>query len=235
MGLLRMIGVRKSRKRMLTRDAVRWSSTDILPWKGRVARLRRAGWGEPKPARLGLTPLPRAKRRADPGPALGSRTDLLHDIRGSALVEGAVLLPLLCILVFGVYEFSWFFYQQHVASTGIRDAARYLSRVIDPCRNSSTAWVTAEGYAKNLATTGSITGGPPRIRGWGPSMVTLRCTTIENPVEVDGLQAYRGPRSIHVVTVSTRFTDPSLGFFRILGLQPPLISVSHSERAIGPG
>ena len=66
-------------------------------------------------------------------------------------------------------------------------------------------------------------------------MVSLRCATIENPIGLDGLQAYRGPRSIQVVTVSTRFTDPSLGFFSILGLQPPLISVSYSERAIGPG
>jgi TadE-like protein len=167
--------------------------------------------------------------------AFAHLTDLVRDTRGSALVEGAVLLPLLCVLVFGVYEFSWFFYQQHVASTGIRDAARYLSRVSDPCQDTSRAWLTAEGYAKNLATTGSITGGPPRIRGWSPTMVSLRCTSIENPIELDGLQAYRGQRSIHVVTVSTRFTDPSLGFFGILGLRPPLISVSHSERAIGPG
>jgi hypothetical protein len=37
------------------------------------------------------------------------------------------------------------------------------------------------------------------------------------------------------VTVSSRFADPSLGFFRFLGFDPPFISVSHSERAIGPG
>src|SRR5215470_17190127 len=162
-------------------------------------------------------------------------TALLHDTDGSALVEGAVLLPLLCVLVFGVYEFSWFFYQQHIASTGIRDAARYLSRAADPCNDASRVWVTAEGYAKNLATTGSITGGPPRIRGWSPAMVNLRCSAIVNPIEVDGLQGYRGPQSIHVVTVSTRFADPSLGFFRFLGMEPPFISVSHSERATGPG
>ena len=162
-------------------------------------------------------------------------TNLLRDIRGSALVEGAVLLPLLCVLVFGVYEFSWFFYQQHIASTGIRDAARYLSRAADPCNDASRVWVTAEGYAKNLATTGSITGGPPRIRGWSPATVSLRCSAIENPIEVDGLPGYRGPQTIHVVTVSTRFADPSLGFFRFLGMEPPFISVSHSERATGPG
>jgi hypothetical protein len=37
------------------------------------------------------------------------------------------------------------------------------------------------------------------------------------------------------VTASTRFRDPALGFFGLLGLQSPAISVSHSERVIGPG
>ena len=53
---------------------------------------------------------------------------LSGDKDGSALVEGAVLVPLLFVLLFGVYEFSWFFYQQHLVSTGVRDAARYLAR-----------------------------------------------------------------------------------------------------------
>ena len=65
---------------------------------------------------------------------------LLGDKDGSALVEGAVLVPLLFVLLFGVYEFSWFFYQQHLVSTGIRDAARYLARVIDSCNAFSPAW-----------------------------------------------------------------------------------------------
>ena len=114
-------------------------------------------------------------------------------------------------------------------------AARYLSRAGDPCQPNSRIWLTAEGYAKNLATSGAITGGPPRIRGWTPAMVSLRCTAVANPVELDGLPAYRGAGLIPIVTVSTRFPDPSLGFFRVLGLRPPLIAVSHSERATGPG
>ena len=160
---------------------------------------------------------------------------LLHDTRGSALVEGAVLVPLLFILLFGVYEFSWFFYQQHVVSTGIRDAARYLSRASHPCEGASRVWAEELAYAKNLATTGSIRGGAARVRGWTAAMVSLRCTAIDNQVELDGLQAYRGPQLIHVITVSTRFVDPALGFFQFLGLRPPFISVSHSERAVGPG
>ncbi len=148
---------------------------------------------------------------------------------GSALVEGAVLLPLLFVLMFGVYEFSWFFYQQHLISTGLRDAARYLARVSRPCDSNSPIWQAEEAYARNLATTGSITGGAPRVPGWTSGMVALRCTSIDNP------GAYRGGEVIYVVTASSRFSDPSLGFFPLLRLQPPAISASHSERAIGPG
>src|SRR5215475_500957 len=124
-----------------------------------------------------------------------------HD--GSALVEGAVLVPLLIVVLFGVYEFSWFFYQQHLASTGVRDAARYLARVNVPCDQDSPVWASQQAYAKNLATTGSIAGGSPRVKGWTTAMVTLRCHSIDNPIAPTGLSAYRGGPVIHVITVAS--------------------------------
>jgi Flp pilus assembly protein TadG len=160
---------------------------------------------------------------------------LWRDCEGSALVEGALLVPVLCALMFGIYEFSWLFYQQHLISTGLRDAARYLARSSDPCEGGSPNWLAAEEHAKNLATTGSINGGDARVKGWTAAMVTPLCRAVDNPSAPNGASAYRGRSTIYVVTVSTRFTDPSLGFFGFLGLQPPIISVAHSERAIGPG
>ena len=158
-----------------------------------------------------------------------------QDHEGSALVEGALLLPVLFLLMFGVYEFSWLFYQRHLISTGLRDAARYLARSPTPCDGTSPDWLAAEENAKNLATTGSISGGAARVKGWTAAMVTPLCTAVENPPGAKGLALYRGGPIIYVVTVSTRFTDHSLGFFGVLGLQPPIISVAHSERVIGPG
>ncbi len=159
---------------------------------------------------------------------------LARDESGSALVEGAVLLPLLVILFLGVFEFSWFFYQQHVVSTGLRDGARFLARTRDACEAVS-AWSVAQADARNLATTGSIFGGPQRVKGWTSNMVTTQCRPVANPIAADGLPAYRSNGSVFVVTLSTRFSDPSLGFFSLLRLQPPTIAVSHSERVIGPG
>jgi hypothetical protein len=160
---------------------------------------------------------------------------LLRDTDGSALVESAVLLPLLFVLLFGVYEFSWFFYQQHVASIGIRDAARYLARVKEPCNEGSPSWPLEQAFARNLASTGSVQGRIPRLNGWTPQMVVLRCTAIANPAGSTGLGAFRGREVIYVITASSRFVDQSLGFFAFLRLNIPVISVSHSERAIGSG
>jgi hypothetical protein len=161
---------------------------------------------------------------------------LLQDNDGSALVESAVLVPLLFALLFGVYEFSWFFYQQHIAAIGVRDAARYLARIGNPCDERSAAWPLELANARLLATTGSIRGDAPRVKGWAAAMVLVRCTAISNPAGPLGLRTYRsGGEVVYVITASTSFADPSLGFFAFLHLTPPVISVSHSERVVGPG
>jgi hypothetical protein len=182
------------------------------------------------------------KVRAVRGMNAARRVVSARDIRalwreqdGSALLEGAVVMPLLLALMLGVYEFSWYFYQQHLIAVGVRDAARYLARSSDPCDATSARWASEAVNAENLATTGFATGGPARVKGWTAGMVAIECTPIDNRTGLDGLRAYRGGSVIYVVTVSTKFTDPSLGFFGIFGLRPPVISVSHSERVIGPG
>jgi Flp pilus assembly protein TadG len=157
---------------------------------------------------------------------------LWRDQRGSALIEGAVVMPLLIALVFGVLEFSWLFYQQHLVAIGLHDAADFLARSPDPCDAVSRAWKVEEQHAKNLATRGSLSGGAARVRGWTAEMVMTKCTKIDNPVERNGLSRFRGA-SVYVVTASTKFTYPSLGFLNLLHLRSPVISASYSERAIG--
>jgi Flp pilus assembly protein TadG len=154
---------------------------------------------------------------------------LWRNSEGSALVEGALVLPILCMLVFGVFEFSWLFYQQHLISTGIRDAARYLARTATP--ND----LMIQTGAKNLATTGAIDGNTARVGGWWTRDVDITYASVDNPVGVNGLTPFRGGAVIQSVTVSTSFAVPSLGFFGLLGLKPPAFTVSHQERVIGPG
>ena len=154
---------------------------------------------------------------------------LWRDERGSALIEATVLTPVLFVLVFGVLEFSWYFYNQHRVSTGIRDAARYLSRVSDPTDRR------LQSNAKNLAVTGSISGGKARVEDWSTGEVTVDVKSIENPTRDDNSRRYRGDATIQVVTVSTTLAYPSLGLLGFLRLPPLEISIAHSARAIGPG
>jgi Flp pilus assembly protein TadG len=148
---------------------------------------------------------------------------------GSALIEGAIVVPLLLILVLGVFEFSWLIDQQHLISTGIHDAARYIAQSANP--ND----LTIQKRAKNLATTGAIDGDTARVKGWTAHDVSISYSSVENPVDVNGSTTFRGGAVIRSVTVSTTFSVPSLGFFGFLGLKPPALTVSHQERVIGPG
>jgi Flp pilus assembly protein TadG len=163
------------------------------------------------------------------------RRCLAADQDGSALLEGAVIIPVLLIFVLGVYEFSWFFYQQHLVSTGLRDAARYLARMSTTCASSTAGWTIAVANAGQLATTGSLAGGAARVKGWTNAAMKFDCRGTINATGPTGISSYRGGSEIYVITVSTRFADPSLGFLGLLGLSTPIISLAHSERMIGPG
>src|SRR5438552_1455072 len=154
---------------------------------------------------------------------------LWRNDEGSALIEGAILVPVLLVLVLGVLEFSWLIDQQHLISTGIHDAARYLARSANP--ND----VTIQKDAKTLATTGAIDGNTARVRGWTARDVNITYGSVKNPVGGNGLTAFRGGAVVESVTVSTTFTVPSLAFFGFLGLKPPALTVSHQERIIPPG
>src|SRR5262249_8317570 len=137
---------------------------------------------------------------------------------GSALVEGSIILPVLFILVFGLFEFSWMICQQHLILTGISDASRHIARSTTP--NDATI----KKVPQNLATTGAVDGDTPRVRGWTADDIDISYTFINNATDDNGLTNFRGGQVIESVTVSTTFTVPSLGFFGILKLSPPILN-----------
>jgi len=158
-----------------------------------------------------------------------------RDEAGSALVEGAIIIPVLFTLMFGVYDFSRFFYQQHLVTTGLSDAARYLARTSHACSDDLANRAILEANARRLAATGSIAGGAARVSGWTADMIEIRCSAVENPLGAGGLKTYRGGNLVFVVTAATRFRAASLGFVELLGFRAPAISAFHAERVIGPG
>jgi Flp pilus assembly protein TadG len=171
--------------------------------------------------------------------AIAKMVSLWRDDDGSALVEATIVMPLLISLFLSVFEFSWFFYNQQLVVSGLRDAARYMTRIEltngnrDPCAQKDQYGVLYTDDAANIATTAqSSAGGSARVTGWSPTDVTISCVAsaaLENGDYADGAAA------MTIIDVATRFADPSLGLFSSLGLKPPMLSFSHQERFIGPG
>src|SRR3984957_19592042 len=147
---------------------------------------------------------------------------LWNSCRGTAMVESALILPVFLTLVGGVYEFSFFLYQQQLATSGVRDAARYLALTADP--NS----LPHQTEARNLAVSGSVDGGSPRVPGWATSDISI---AVNSAYIVVGTPE-TGP-NIQIVTVSTNFTVLTLGFLGLLGLKSPTIAVSHQAQFSG--
>ena len=95
-----------------------------------------------------------------------------RDEEGSALVEATIVMPLLLSLFLGVFEFSWFFYNQQLVVSGLRDAARYMTRIEltdgnrDPCAQKDQYGALYTDDAANIAATAQpSTGGSAREIG----------------------------------------------------------------------
>ena len=155
-----------------------------------------------------------------------------RDAEGSVLIEATILMPFLVTLMFGLFEFSWYFHKQQLVEAGVRDAARYLARVApdgtNPC--TLTTPIDFAATARNIAVTGVASGGTARVPGWTTGSVNLSCTTFNNSGAT-----YDGGATIYLVTATTNFADPTLGYFGLLNLTARNLSASHTERSIGPG
>jgi Flp pilus assembly protein TadG len=61
-----------------------------------------------------------------------------RDERGTALVEGAIVIPLLFLILFAVIDFSWAFYQYISLRQGVREGAREAAITTIP--GYATSW-----------------------------------------------------------------------------------------------
>jgi Flp pilus assembly protein TadG len=87
--------------------------------------------------------------------------------KGVALVEFALVLPLLLLMTFVVTEYSRALYQYNVLTKSVRDAARYLS---------SQSPGTNIAQAKNLVVYGNLAGSGT------PLAIGLATSQVPNPV-----------------------------------------------------
>lgn len=138
-----------------------------------------------------------------------------------------MILPFLVLLSAGVFEFGRLLYHQQLIETGVRDAARYLSRRPNPA--------ASETDAKQLAVMGQVGGTTQRVSWWTVSNVTVAYGTTSNPINgATGERTYRGPDPIRTVTVSTTATYPGFGMLAAIGRSSGVVvGYAHQERIIG--
>lgn len=91
-----------------------------------------------------------------------------HARRGAAVVEMAVVTPLLLMMMFGIIEFGWVFMVQETITNAVREAARVAA-----LQGSTEADIQTR-FAEAIQPTGiSVT----------PDMLTITRATAANPVE----------------------------------------------------
>ncbi|MEE9427819.1 MAG: TadE/TadG family type IV pilus assembly protein [Paracoccaceae bacterium] len=147
---------------------------------------------------------------------------------GAALVEFAIILPMLLIIFAVIIEGSRLMISYQSAISGVRDATRYLSRVVsaDIC----TTGASISGYTTQLQ---SIVGQSATGNSVFPSYVTINSVT---PSYNCVAGTYRiSPAPIAQVTANVSINFPFAGLFSLVGLTQGTITtnVTDSSRIYG--
>lgn len=121
-----------------------------------------------------------------------------------------MVVPVVTIFAIGVVEFGSIFWQRQQMQTGVRDAARYLSRCIpDPLVSNCSL-----DKARNIAFYGTIAPTAPgctsrelRVRGW--------CTAAQLTVSPPAIDPDDLPEELVVTGTVTYSGSPLFQFLRI--------------------
>lgn len=155
-----------------------------------------------------------------------------RDQAGVALVEFSLLLPVLFFSIFGMIEYSRVIYQQHIADKGVKNAARYLARIVDDtdCALNGAEFTAARTNAVTLAQFGRFdSNGTPLLSNWtNAADVTI---TIDCELNTGG--EWRGEDDLPLITVSTAFNYDDLGLLGVLGQNGITVRASHQEIFVG--
>jgi len=156
----------------------------------------------------------------------GQIPDFKKDEQGVAMIEMAVVLPVLLAIGLGVMEFGNAIYCKHLITNGVRDGARYAAGRPADC--------ACDTDIKNIAMKGVLSGGAWRVSWWDDpaTEITVAYATVTND-DGSGNKLYRGGATIPIVTVTATVPYQQLGFLAFFGLAAPTLSVSHQERVFG--
>ena len=177
--------------------------------------------------------------------ALGRITkNFTNDQRGVAMIEMAVVLPVLLAIGLGVMEFGNAIYSKHLITNGVRDAARYAAGLqkgtADTAARNIAIWGTTTTTDTCNTSSTSAMKLSRRVSWWCDAntvAITYPCFDNDKVVAFclantisPGNKIYRGGDSITMVTVTATVPYQQLGFLSYFGLNAPTLSVSHEER-----
>jgi Flp pilus assembly protein TadG len=159
---------------------------------------------------------------------IGFLRDFCRDEDGAALVEFGLLLPSLILMLGMCVEGGRTFWSYQTTVTGVRDATRYLSRVLeaDICTSggSSESWdETLTEIVRNAYSGESLF----------PSAVTV--TSVTSALSCRSGDYRGGPAAVAKVTANLRIEYPFSGLVEIMGgtLDTVTTQVSDTARVLG--
>jgi TadE-like protein len=146
---------------------------------------------------------------------------------GTAVIEFALVAPLLIFLMCGMAEFANVMRQYHVMEKGVRDAGRYLARV--PMTGCVVDGASATA-ARNLAVTGRTSGGAALLPNWTDANTVI--ISVAECVD-NSAGTYRGRAQMPVIQVQASATYVDLGLLTIIGVGAIDLEATHQQIWIG--
>lgn len=161
---------------------------------------------------------------------MGTLRRLAADDRAAAAAEMALLAPLLVLLMLGSVDVGNYLLSEHVVQKGVRDAARYASRLPIAEYPACLPSPTAETQIQKVARTGEPDGTDARVVGWSDdtmTTVTLICDTSGTHTGI--YTVYPFPDGVPVITVSAAVPYQSL--FGVIGLGTPTLTLNAASQS----
>ncbi|QFT58099.1 TadE-like protein [Sulfitobacter sp. THAF37] len=151
-----------------------------------------------------------------------------RDESGAALVEFGMLLPTLLLFVGLCVEGTRTYWSYQTTITGVRDATRYLSRVVDRdiCQNGGSVTVWNDKLTEIVRTSQSGEGVFPRAVSVSGVSASLSCRN-------SGLRG--GATGVATVSASLQIGVPFASLFSLAGVDATSVStnVTDSTRILG--
>lgn len=159
------------------------------------------------------------------------------DERGTALVEMAIVAPLMFLLSAGVFEFGNLIHKKLLMEAGLDDAARFAARCNSQLyTDAGLAAINCADIAANIAVYGNVGGtGSARVSGWQKANVTItiaNAADCKNAVDpATGTVLYLSTTAqVCIVTAAGSLAYNGIGMLSLLGFGPITLNASHEER-----